>query len=76
MVRLLTRVGAGDDFNPQIRVNRFVFLDFPILSLEDHLGITDFASILFSHGLRHSVSRQQVTAASALISPQREIWLL
>ncbi len=49
-----------------------MFLNLPILSLEDHLGVTDFASIPFSHGLRHPVSAQQVTAASALIPPQRE----
>lgn len=27
-------------FSPQTRVNRFVFLNRPILSLEDHLGVT------------------------------------
>ncbi len=27
-------------FSPQMRVNRFVFLNLPILSLGDHLGVT------------------------------------
>ncbi len=69
MVRPLIRVGAGDDFNPQIRVNRFVFLDFPILSLGDHLSLTDFASIPFFHGLRHPVSNNR-SPPFRLLSPR------
>jgi hypothetical protein len=37
---LLSRVGRGDAFNPQMRFNRFVFLNRPMLSLEAHLGVT------------------------------------
>jgi hypothetical protein len=37
---LLSRVGRGDAFNPQMRFNRFVFLNRPVLSLETHLGVT------------------------------------
>ena len=50
MVRPLIRVGAGDNFNPQIRVNRFVFLNFPILSLGDHLSLTDLPQSPFPTG--------------------------
>jgi hypothetical protein len=37
---LLSRVGEGDAFSPQTRINRFVFLNLPTLSLEVHLGLT------------------------------------
>jgi hypothetical protein len=43
-------------FSPQTRVNRFVFLNLPILSLGNHLGVTAFASVPFTCGLRHPAS--------------------
>ena len=43
-------------FSPQTRMNRFVFLNLPILSLGNHLGVTAFASIPFTCGLRHPAS--------------------
>lgn len=36
----ISRVGGGDTFSPQTRINRFVFLNLSILSLEVHLGVT------------------------------------
>ena len=36
----ISRVGEGDHFSPQTRINRFVFLNLPMLSLETHLGLT------------------------------------
>ncbi len=36
----ISRVGGGDTFSPQTRINRFVFLNLSILSLEVHLGLT------------------------------------
>ncbi len=43
-------------FSPQTRMNRFVFLNLPILSLGNYLGVTAFASIPFTCGLRHPAS--------------------
>lgn len=37
-------------------MNRFVFLNLPILSLGNHFGVTAFASIPFTCGLRHPAS--------------------
>lgn len=62
---LLSRVGRGDAFNPQMRFNRFVFLNRPVLSLETHLGVTTSPQAPVTCGLRHLVSVRQVTAASA-----------
>ena len=36
----ISRVGEGEHFSPQTRINRFVFLNLPMLSLETHLGLT------------------------------------
>lgn len=59
-------------FSPQTRINRFVFLNLSVLSLEVHLGVTASPHTPFPHGLRHPASAQQVTAASAqTLSQQR-----
>lgn len=47
-LHLLNSVGAGDISTLKMRVNRFVFLNLPILSLGDHLGVTVRLNPLFS----------------------------
>src|ERR1700712_1748142 len=39
--------------SPQMRVNRFAFLNLPILQPREPSWRNDFASIPFTHGLRH-----------------------
>ncbi len=39
IVHLLSHVGEGGIFSPQMRVNRFVFLNLPIVSLEVRLDV-------------------------------------
>ena len=36
---LLDHVGRGDVFNPQRRINGFMFFSLSVLNLEDHLGL-------------------------------------
>ena len=45
-------VGRGDVFNPQRRINGFMFFSLSVLNLEDHLG-SDLASIPVVSGLHH-----------------------
>ena len=58
-------------FSPQMRVNRSVFLNLPILKPRRTSRRNDFASFSFTCGLRHPTSSQQVTAAWAQALPQR-----
>ena len=58
-------------FSPQMRVNRFVFLNLPILKPRGTSRRNGFASFPFTCGLRHPASEQQVTAAWAQALPQR-----
>ena len=58
-------------FSPQMRVNRFVFLNLPILQPRRTSRRNGFASFPFTCGLRHPASGQQVTAAWAQALPQR-----
>ncbi len=48
-----------------MRVNRFVFLNLPILQPREPSWLNDFASIPFTCALRHPASRREVTAAWA-----------
>ena len=52
-------------FSPRMRVNRFVFLNLPMLKPREPSRRNSFASTPFTCGLRHPASWQQVTAAWA-----------
>ena len=52
-------------FSPRMRVNRFVFLNLPMLKPREPSRRNGFASTPFTCGLRHPAGWQQVTAAWA-----------
>ena len=63
---LSDHVGRGDVFNPQRRINGFMFFSLSVLNLEDHLGLVILASIPVVSGLHHPAGMPQVTAAQVL----------
>jgi len=61
-------------FSPQIRVNRFVFLNLPALSLGDHLGVTASPQSPFPTGYVTLPVDSRSPPLGLINLPQRRQW--
>ncbi|AYK02178.1 hypothetical protein FCG65_024525 [Klebsiella pneumoniae] len=69
---LSDHIGRGDIFNPQKRINGFMFFSLSVLNLEDHLGLVISPQSLLSAGyITLQACRRSLPLRFSTVTPSR-----